>query len=356
MIKNSLLVLFLFASFSKTFAQETSKCEENFTVFEANVKAAKYDDALPQFDDLVKKCPKIKKELYVLGGKMLVYKIEASQTKEERQLYFDKITEMYGEYEKNFPSSKNANNISKALLKSDYKLADNDEVFSLLNTAFETNSKDFTDYRALELYFNLYLKRFEEGNKGITEQNLIKRYGELSSQVVYAKNKISAKKAELAGKQEEQPLTKEEQEFVNTADNELDILTAVSENMDALSSKHISCEKLNVYYEAGYDENMKDTGWLEAMVTAMFNNKCYDSVVLEKGALELFKVKPSAGVAMQLGDLYIRKNQRQQAIDYFEKAAQMTSGNKEKADIYYKIASVYRNLDKGQAKAFLLKR
>ena len=102
---------------------------------------------------------------------------------------------MYGEYEKNFPSSKNANNISKALLKSDYKLADNDEVFSLLNTAFETNSKDFTDYRALELYFNLYLKRFEEGNKGITEQNLIKRYGELSSQVVYAKNKISAKKA-----------------------------------------------------------------------------------------------------------------------------------------------------------------
>ena len=63
MIKNSLLVLFLFASFSKTFAQETSKCEENFTVFEANVKAAKYDDALPQFDDLVKKCPKIKKEL-----------------------------------------------------------------------------------------------------------------------------------------------------------------------------------------------------------------------------------------------------------------------------------------------------
>ena len=95
MIKKNLLVFFLIASVFTTVAQETSKCEENFAAFETNVKAAKYDDAMPQLDELVKKCPKINEELYNLGNQLLNYKIEASQTKEGRQLYIDKAMELY---------------------------------------------------------------------------------------------------------------------------------------------------------------------------------------------------------------------------------------------------------------------
>lgn len=355
MIKKNLLAFFLIASVFTTVAQETSKCEENFAAFETNVKAAKYDDAMPQLDELVKKCPKINEELYNLGNQLLNYKIEASQTKEGRQLYIDKAMELYIQHEKSFSASKNTNNIKRALLKSDYKLADDDEVFGLLNSAFETKRQDFTDYRALELYYNLYLKRFEEGEKGLTEQAFIKRYGELSSQVVYNKNKISERKAALLTKKETLPLTIEEQEFLNSAQNNLNIFTALGENMDALSSKYISCEKLNAFYTADYDKNQKDAEWLEAMVSAMFNNKCYESAVLEKGAVALFEIKPSADVASQLGNLYLKKNNRDQAVIYLEKAAQMVGSPQEKADIYFKIAGIYRNFDKGRTKEYLLK-
>lgn len=355
MIKKSLIVFLFIASVFTAAAQETSKCEEQLAAFENIVKAENYDEALNQLDGLIKKCPKADEKLYTLAETALSYKIESAQVKKEKQGYIDRLFALYDEYNKNFPAAKNRNNIRKAQLKYDEKLEDEDKIFEAFDGAFNQQSHDFTGYRELESYYTLYLKRFESESKNISTADFMTKFGDISAQIIYAKNKIADKKAALLLKKETEPLTEEEKEFLASANNNIDALTAVGENVDRLSSKHFSCKGLEEFYTTGFEKNKTNPDWLEALVNVMFLNRCYNSAILEKGAFTLYELKPSVQSAFNMAHIALRKNQTQQAITYFDKAAQMEKNPVERADIYYKIAGIFRNSDKAKAKEYALK-
>ncbi|WP_417350779.1 hypothetical protein [Flavobacterium alkalisoli] len=355
MIKKSLIVFLFIASVLTAKAQEASKCEEAIAAFEAVVKSGNYDEALGGLKDLIKECPKADEKLYMFAEVAYVYKIESAQDKKSRQEFIDGLFALYDNYNKNFPAAKNRNAIKKAQLQYDQKLESEDKIFEAFDKAFTQQSHDFTGYKELEAYYSLYLKRFENGKANISTADFMSKFGDVSAQVIYAKNKILAKKSALLVKKETEPLTEEEKEFLASAKNDLDALTAVGENVDRLSSKHFSCEGLEEFYTAKFEKNKENADWLEALVNVMFLNRCYNSAVLEKGAHTLYELRPSVQSAFNMANIALRKNNTQEAVMYFDKAAQMEKNPEERADINYKIAGVFRNTDKAKAKEYTFK-
>ncbi|MFL9837211.1 hypothetical protein ABS768_06875 [Flavobacterium sp. ST-75] len=354
MIKKNLTAFLFIASVFTAVAQQTSKCEEQIAVFEQTVKAGKYDDALQEFGGLVKKCPNVDEKLYTLAETALVYKIESAQTKELKQQFADSIFGVYQLHNKNFPKAKNGNGINKALIQNDYRLADEKEVFKALDAAFVLQPHDYTDYRAIETYYNIYLKRFEAGQE-ITLTDFTEKFGAISTQVMYAKNRIADRQNQLKVKEKTEPLTQEEKDFLARANKNIDVLTAVGENVDRQSSKHFSCKGLEEYYTANFEKNKENSDWLEALVNVMFLNRCYESEILAKGAATLYKLKPSAQSAFNMGTIELRKNNIDSAAEYFDKSAQLETDIDQKAEVYYKVAGILRNSDKARAKEYIIK-
>ncbi|AWH84945.1 hypothetical protein HYN59_07305 [Flavobacterium album] len=334
-------------------AQGSAKCEAAIKTFEETVIARNYNDAAALMPDLRKKCPEYSEKLYTYGQKVIEYKIETAATPAESRIQLDDLVALYTEYAKYFPKSDGT--VKKALLQKVNKLATDDEVYKLLDAAFKSNKEGFTNYDALETYFDLYLAQFDAGNKGISQDQFIGKYGELAAQVAYTKNKIAADKDALLKKQETTKLTADETQQIADAATTIDALDAVAENMALQSSRYFTCEKLEVYYDKNYEKHKEDISWLEGLTTGMYSNKCYNSPVLYKGAQAVHAAKPTAQTAYMLGNIELKRRNQKQAIVYFEQAAALEKTPEKKASLYYDIAGIFRNSDKAKAKEFAVK-
>lgn len=329
------------------------KCEPAFKVFEEKAKAKSYDDVILQLPELIKNCPKFNEQLYIYGETALKDKESHSRNEVEKKKLTQDLIALYDAQEKNFPATGAA--VKKALLLSDKALAKDDEVYKLLNAAFEAKPENFTDYRALELYFNLYLKEYEAG-KGITQDQFIQKFGDISGQIVSAKNTIDDKRSALHKKRED-ALSMEPEEVAYLSETRTlgKTFDAVNENMMRAASKYLSCEKLEAYYTADFEKNKYNAAWLQSVVSVLTLNKCNRSDVLYNAALALYKVRPGYAGAEQLAYLSQKRNKPQEAIAYYEQAAALQPDSVQKADIYNDIAAIYRITDKGKAKEFALK-
>lgn len=345
--------LLLYAGVTLTATGQDFKCEDSFKVFEAKVNSKDYDDAAPLLPALRKSCPKYSDKLYAYGETLLKYKMERARKPEDEKLLTEDLLTLYTEQEKNFPGTGGA--VKKAVLLYDQKLAKDDEVYKLLDTALTANKQGFTDYNAIELYFNLYLKQYEAGNKGITMEQFIQKYSDIAGQAAFAKNYIAEKNAALLKKQETQPLDENEKIYIKEAPASQNSLDAVSENIALQAAKYFNCDKLDAYYAGAYEKNKTNTSWLQAMVSALYQNKCYKSETLYSGAVALHQAKATYQSAIMLANLSLRKNNKKEAITYFNQAAELQPDPVKKAETYSTIASAFRNADKAEAKKYALK-
>ncbi|MNK10999.1 hypothetical protein D3C87_290330 [compost metagenome] len=348
----TLWALFICAFSLTATAQEVYKCEDNFKVFEGKMLVKEYNDVYTMLPDLRKSCPKFNDKLYKYGETVLKYQIEVARTPEQQKIFVDDLVALYSEQEKNFPGS--GGDVKKTMLQNEYKLIADDEAYKSLNASFSKNRQAFTDYNALEKYFMLFLEQYKSG-KGITDEQYIEKYGEITGQIAYTQNKINTEKDAVLKKQETQMLTDEDRLVLSDAKPTLDALDAVNDNVSILSKNYLSCEKMEVYYSKNYEDHEKDVAWLEAMASALFEKKCYNSLVLNKGALAINTLKPTKQSAHRLGTLALRKGNTKDAVKYFEQSAALEVVPEKRGDLYYEIASVLKNSDKAEAKKYALK-
>jgi hypothetical protein len=263
-----------------------------------------------------------------------------------------KLIDVYTEYNKYYPKSEAT--VKKAMLLYQNKLASDEEVYALLDTAFTNNNEFFTDYNAIETYFVLYVNKYKEGKENISADSFVEKYGAVSAQARKAAESIKQQMQALLKKQEADPLTNNEKLLLINYETAVETLGAVGENIDGLASKHLSCKKLEDYYTKEFEANASNTSWLEAMVNTMLNNRCSNAAILEQGAVALHKLQPTTESAFNLGAVYQKKNDIKKAVAYFEESAQLETNQKKKADLYYRIASVFRGSDRAAAKKYAL--
>jgi hypothetical protein len=346
-----LTVLSLFIAFAAN-AQKQEECKKKFESYEAFVLDRDYNAAVPLLKSLVKECPKYSADIYLYGEEIYKIKAESSRTPEDKQANIDTLLTLYSDYEKNFPG--NGSVVRKAMLMKEHKLADDEEVFKMLDNFYTAGKNKFTDYDALQEYFMLYLKRYEAENKNISGSDFIEKYTGIAAQVTFARNKFIKEKAALQDKQQQEPLTRREKQFLKNADNYIDALSAVNQNIDKLSANYISCESLAGYYRKSFEEHKEDAAWLESVASVLYENKCYREDILYKAAVAAYKNNRDASTAFRAGDVALKNTKKEEAITYFEDAVALETSASRKAELYLHIAGIYRNADKAEAKKYAL--
>ena len=346
--KAFLLATGLFALLAS--AQDT--CEKNYGALKEKTAGASYDEAFVLLDVLIKDCPKYNVGIYDEGSKVLIYKFESARADADKAKAADKLVKLYNDQQSNFPGS--GADIKKALFLHTAKKSTDAEVLKILDQAFTTNSALFTDYSALELYFNLTLKQYEA--QGITPDAFIKKYGDISSQIAAAKQGIEDKRAQLQKKQEDgAELDAVEKAYLADTKLSEDALEAVADNMAKQGSNIFSCDKLENYYTAGYEKNKDNIAWVRGMVNSLKAAKCNKSELLFNGVSTIYKADPTERAAHDMGYYSQKRGDVKNAIIYYEESAAKQVNPLKKAEQFMEIASLYRNSDKAKAKEFALK-
>lgn len=347
-----ILPVFLLFGLALQAQDKKIKCEEAFKAFEEKVNTGDFDAAHKAMPELRLSCRGFNEDLYKYGELVLKTRLESART-EEAKLLLNDLVALYTEYYKYYPKSDAP--IKKAMLLHRNKLASNEEVFALLDAAFNNNNNEaFTGHDAIETYYLLYLDKFKAGDGTITADSLVEKYGAVSAQARMASGKIKKQVDELVQKQKLQPLTSTEILNLNDFKAAIESLAAVNENIDVLTLQYLNCGKLEEYYAANYERNAQDVIWLDALVNTLVKNKCYKSEVVKKSALALHQLEPTPGSAFNLALIAQGNNDSKEAGTYLEEAAQLEHDPKKKADLYYRVASSLRASDRAAAKKYAL--
>lgn len=166
--KVTLLLTFFLVAFTAN-AQEVD-CATELSLYADAAKNKKYDEAYDFLVKLRKDCPSFHKAIYLYGEPVLMYKIENAKSEEDKKEKLSDLMLLFDEFDKNFPNNGRGNKVKKALALFDTKLGTNDEVFAILDEAFKTDKENFTDARAMYIYFEIFVDDFEAAKKGIELQ------------------------------------------------------------------------------------------------------------------------------------------------------------------------------------------
>lgn len=336
-------------------AQDINKCEADLKAFEEQVQLGTYTGADELLAGLLKTCPKFSESIYRNGETVLNYLVESAGNDDDRKKQADALVALYKQYDKNFPANTNAGDVKAAMLLHRYKLVSDDDFYKKLDEAFKLKRSSFTDYNAIEAYFMQFRIQYESGKKGITQEQFIEKFADVSGQLAVAQNTFTSLRDALLVKQQTVTLTPEEIQLITVYDSQLEGLDAVNDNISMTAASHTTCEKLDAYYTAGFDANKENTAWLQGMAAVMFEKKCYNSAVLEKGMAAMYAQKRTVQSALYMAKLAQRKGNIKDAVAYYEEAVRLEKAPNKKTDLYYTIAGLLRPSDKGKTKEYLQK-
>lgn len=350
------IAIALFTTITLTAQQKktVAQCRDSFKIFEAKVTEGNYDEAAALYAPLQKDCPKVDERLYQFAETVYLSKADAMAKGEKQRAELNKLVGVYNQYSKNFPASAIKVDISRAMLQKKYNLAGDDEVFKTLDASFIKNSTAFTNHDALETYFLLYLRKFQDG-KDITQDQLIARYADVIAQVEKMKSALIQERDALAAKDVATPLTDAEKLLLADRNERIQNFTAVEENADILARRHFNCEKLEAFYAAGFEANKTSAPWLENAANTLYKTKCNNSATLQKSVDAWHTAAPGPKSAMYKGLLAQRKNNIADAVKYFDEAARLETTAEKKAEMYLTAAALIRQADKKQAKDYAVK-
>lgn len=352
-IKLTLLALVFTSLFAN--AQE-EKCNENLQYFAQYAKNRDYDEAYKYFVPLRKDCPKINKALYVYGESILRNNLEKASNAEEKKVIVNDLISLFDEYDLHFPGLSKGNNLKKAMLLEENNLGSKEEIFKLLDTSFKNENQYFTSAKAMMLYFEIYAKDFEAGNKGIALQQVFDKYDEISEDIE-KKEKIASEELDgyLTRIDANEELSDKEKRAKEAAEINIEGYSIVKGSMDAQIILLSTCEKLIPFYEKSYEENKNNELWLKRAAERLEAKECDSDPLFAKITEQLHKLNPTAESAYLLGVSAQKAGNRAKALEYFNQAAELFTDNIKKAKVYYKIATMYGNSNKSQARVYARK-
>jgi len=322
-MKATFLILVYGLSLGSIFSQEIN-CLEKQKELSTLVNQLKFKEANELLTVLRKKCPTQSEDMYLLGIATLQNNVDlASETTKEAAV--KDLLKFYDQYDTNFPNNKNGNLINKAMILYDTKIGSENEMFSFLNKAFTSNTSQFTNPKALFLYFKLYHANFKSKNDITKLDQLLDKYNEVV--MVIEKNSVATPSTEA--------------EFKNA-----------SRACKSLVAEYLTAENLIPMAEKKFDANSKNIEWL-ATTANLLSEKCAASPVFGKIATQLNQLQPSAISAFHLGNYNLKNRNIKQAIDYFSQSATLTTDKLEKAKKYYAIAVMAAATDKAEARKMI---
>lgn len=349
--KVTLLFAFFLVFFSAS-AQDVD-CATELSLFADAAKNKKYEEAEKHLAVLRKSCPDFHKGIYLYGERTLSNKIDNAKTEEEKAANVRDLLALLDDFDKYFPNNGYGNKSKQALALFDNKVGTKEEVFNLLDTAFKTDKENFTDARAMYVYFEIYVDDFEAGKNNIELQDVFDKYDMISDILEIESNKLSETKDELLKVQETRELTRKEQSSFRRAEVNMEAFETIGTSMDAKISLIASCDRLVPFLEKSFEEKKADEEWLRRSADRMLKKECDEDPLFAKISEALHAINPTAKSAYNLGVAAYNRKDIPKATQYFKESAELQTDKNLKAKVYYMLASnIYSTSNKVQARIY----
>ncbi|MDD2985063.1 tetratricopeptide repeat protein [Flavobacterium sp.] len=353
--KITILSAFLVVLTSNVFGQATVNCAEKLSIFAEMAKTKNYgEETFKHLQELRKDCATLSEATYIYGERIYNFRIDNAKTPADKEKEVRELMKLEDEYRTHFPAKVKGIDVKKAMALFENNVGTSDEVYQLLDTAFKTDKDNFSNPKALYVYFEIYVNDFEAGKKGIKLQDIFTKYDEISDKIGEEEKVVSDALDALIQKEDSGTvLTDKENRYKENHQINMDAFETIRSSMDAKIAQLATCERLIPFLGASYEENKNNEEWLRRAAERLDRKGCSEDPLFSKISDALHKLNPTAESAYNLGVSFYSKKNTTKALEYFNQSAELQKDNTKKANVYYTIArNIYGNGNKVQARAY----
>jgi tetratricopeptide (TPR) repeat protein len=355
-MKTKVIILFAFTLVTfNGFAQSAANCAEKLSIFAEMAKTKNYgEETYKQLQELRKDCPSFDKAIYIYGERTINFRIDNAKTPADKEKEVRDFIKLQEEFKTNFPAKALGIEVKKAMVLFENNSGTSDEVYQLLDTAFKNDKDNFSNPKALYVYFEIYVNDFEANKNGIKLQDVFTKYDQISDKIDEEEKVVSDALDVLLQKEESgTELTDKEKIAKKNHQINLDAFETIHSSMDAKIAQLATCERLIPFLGASFEENKANTEWLKRAADRLDKKGCSSDPLFSKISDALHSLNPTAESAYNLGVSFYTKKNTTKALEYFNQSAELQKDNTKKANVYYTIArSIYGTGNKVQARAY----
>jgi transcription termination factor NusB len=333
---------------------QNPECMTNLSIYAEHVKVKNYDAAYEPWKMVYESCPDINKANFSYGERILKSKIESS-TGAEKDAYIQDLLTLYDNSLKYFPTNytKAGVAIDKVLLMYENKMASDEELFNMLDKAFQEDQANFKNPRALYLYFSSLVDLHDAGKKDL--QDVFNTYDDVTGKIEEENKQLTDVVTKLLPKDSLGTLTSKEKKMLRAATVNSESYGKVASSVDSKLGALADCDNLIPLYEKSFDEKKGDVKWVKRAVGRMFSKECTDDPMFRKLFEAQLALDPSADAYMYGGVLKQKSGDMNGALADFNKAVELETDSYKKSEILYKIATTVRRSSSSQARSYALK-
>ncbi|TVZ55812.1 hypothetical protein OD91_1079 [Lutibacter sp. Hel_I_33_5] len=337
-----LAAILLVATTTKTNAQADQQCALKANLFNGDYGSKKYDDAYVNLIYLLDNCASNYVSVYQKGDKIAKARFKNASNKDEA---FKFVKRIYDQRLKWFPKK------NPAKVHSDYatfldanKLASKDEVFNLLQKAYEI---DPTKMGVKNIY--KYFQGITDRNKDTNPQKVFDTYDDVMESVQEKLDDYTKKLVPLLDSTK--TLSKSEKRKKRIYSVNSKALGTVEGQFDRILSEIATCERLVPLYRRDLDANKGNGQWLKRAVSRMHNKGCQSDPLYAELAQAYAEASPSADAYSFLAGVLDKNGQSSEADAMRQKAFDLETDPFKKAKFKLKFAQNAKDKGrKGQAR------
>lgn len=330
---------------------QNQECMTNLSIYVEHAKVKNYEAAYTPWKMVYETCPDINKANFIYGERILKDKIEKSSGAEKDQ-YINDLLAMYDTSAENFPEKYTPAVIGqdKALLMYDNKTGSDADIYAALNKAFEDDPKNFSNPKALYLYFSSLVDLHKNGSKEL--QEVFDVYDNVTEKIDEENKQLTDVITSLLPKDSTGTITSKEKRTLKIATTNSESYGKIAGSVDSKLGALADCDNLIPLYEKSFEEKKGEIKWVKRAVSRMFNKECTDDPLFRKLFEAQIALEPSASAYLYGGTLKQKSGDNTGAIADFNKAVELEEDSYKRSKILYKIATIVRRTSKSQARNY----
>ncbi|MEH6682139.1 MAG: hypothetical protein V7724_16470 [Sediminicola sp.] len=328
---------------------QNPECNNNLSIFVEHAKVKNYDAAYTPWKMVYDNCPDLNWATFAYGERILKDKIEKGS---DKTAAVNELMALYDNSLKYFPSkvTKAGVTTDKIILQYDNKLASDEEIYEGLHRAFTEDNANFTNPKALYLYFSSLVDLNAKGSKEL--ELVFETYDAVMAKIDEENEKYTNVINQLLPKEDAGTLTAKEQSQLKSANSYSETYGKISESIDTKLGALANCENLIPLYKKNFEAKKGDIKWVKSAVGRMFAKECTDDPLFKQLFEAQLALDPSAEAYMYGASLKLKSGDSKGAVADFNKALGLESNAKKKSDIAYKIATTYVKSSKSTARNY----
>ncbi len=300
--------------------QDSIDCRMNASLFYEAAKQKSFADAVKPWTYCFENCPKATKNIYIQGVKIVAWQYTQAKTKEEKQEKLDLLMRVYDQriqyfgndpkYGEAYLLGEKASTLLKlkddvASLKSIY------EWFSKSINELGPNAKTSNLQEFMKVNYDLY------NISEVNPEELINNY-ELTQSILEDQRKAASdpKEKEILSK----------------------ILEANTNNI--ANTGILNCDSMEELFAAKVEANKEDVEYLTKSLNFFEKTGCDNNPSYYKASEYIYAIEPNAAAARAIAASYLKREDIESALKYYNEAISMEEDAEQKAKMHYTVAMI----------------